>query len=84
MNLKDVPERTRRAVERMLFEGLLGKSAIARRAGLPQGVVSRIAQSMACAFLEDRGVKYERCPTCLGLVKMPCRLCYIRKIKGIK
>ncbi len=74
-------------IKRLLAEGHLSQRAIARLTGVSRGSVNAIAQGKRH---EPRPRRHEellpqapsgppqRCPTCGGLVYMPCVLCYVR------
>ena len=64
-------------VERLLAEGRLSEREIARRTGVARNTIARIAS--ARQRTEDLSLDGPpvRCPTCGGMVTMPCRRCLI-------
>lgn len=74
-------------IKRLLTEGHLSQRAIARLTGVSRGSVNAIAHGKRN---DPRSRRHEellphapsgppqRCPTCGGLVYMPCVLCYVR------
>jgi hypothetical protein len=77
-------------VRRLLASGTLSQRTIARRTGVSRGTVGLIAAGrrrdpvrIVQPWDEEPGQPLEpprRCPTCGGLVYMPCRLCHIRQL----
>jgi DNA-binding XRE family transcriptional regulator len=76
-------------VRYLLAEGSLSQRKIALRVGISRNTVHAIAQGK----VRDRDAAWKaadpslplgpprRCPTCGGMVFMPCLLCHIRAIK---
>jgi len=75
-------------IRRLLQEGQLSQRKIAARMGVSRGTVNAIAQGKRTDriprwqkdggdFTPPAGL-YVRCPTCGGMVQMPCLLCYLR------
>jgi hypothetical protein len=73
----------------LLEEGRLSQRSIARRAGVSRGTVNAIAlgkrpdptlrRRPESDFVPPSG-SLRRCPSCGGLVQMPCLLCYVRSV----
>ena len=75
-------------IRRLLAEGIFSQRKIARLTGVSRGSVGAIASGKRPDYelrsrVED---KFERpagpprrCPTCGGMVYMPCRLCALRR-----
>jgi hypothetical protein len=76
-------------VRDLLAEGLLSQRKIASRVGISRTTVGAIAQGKRpdCQSpfetydLPEPVGPPRRCPTCGGLVFMPCLLCHIRAMK---
>ena len=79
-------------IERLLREGRLSQREIAQRTGISRGSVNAIAlgrrlvESDRCrpsshAFTPPQG-NPARCPSCGGMVQMPCLACYVRSRHG--
>lgn len=78
-------------VRRLLDAGELSHRAIARKVGVSRGTVAEMAHGRRADFgrdPEDRktpGIRATtvplRCPTCGGLVYVPCRLCEAREYR---
>lgn len=74
-------------VRRMLREGRLSQRKIAERTGVSRGTVNAVASgkrvdysnrpTRKSDFTPPRGLP-TRCPSCGGLVRMPCLVCYLR------
>jgi len=73
-------------IRRLLTEERLSQRKVARITGISRGTIGRIAsgkrpdypeRSQADEWPEPSGPP-ERCPTCGGMVYMPCRLCALR------
>ena len=84
-------EREGKALE-LLREGSWSVEVIARRVGLEMERVRALAsevgvrthrsgQRRAAEDVPRDGGEPRRCPTCGGLVYMPCYLCYVRDLK---
>jgi hypothetical protein len=74
-------------VRRLLVETRLSRRKIAGQLGLSRGTVNAIASGRradhakeACEEEEEPLGPPSRCPTCGGMVYMPCRLCRVRRI----
>jgi hypothetical protein len=75
-----------REVRRLLDEDELSQRAIAARLNISRGVVNAVAHRRRdehgprsrWANPQPAGAYPDRCPTCGGLVFMPCRLCTTR------
>ena len=77
-------------VHRLLGKGSLSQRDIARNLGISRGTV----QAIAAGKRRERGPTREpatffsptavpkRCPTCGGLVQMPCLLCHVRRLRA--
>jgi len=75
-------------VRRLLGERKLSQRAIAKATGVSRGTVSAIASGKRPDYrpaIRDNELHFddpigppEKCPTCGGMVYMPCRLCQIR------
>lgn len=76
-------------VRRMLREGQLSQRKIAQTVGVSRGTVNAIASGRRRlsserrprhdvneGFAPPRG-RYRRCPSCGGLVQMPCLRCFL-------
>lgn len=76
-------------VRGLLAEGLLSQRDIALRVGISRTTVSAIAQGkrpgrqspFETYDLPEPLGPPRRCPTCGGMVFMPCLLCHIRAMK---
>lgn len=78
-------------VQRLLAEGRLSQREIAGRLGVSRGTVNAIALGKRPARLPRQSRPPEvffppegpvgRCPTCGGLVHMPCLACGLRAMK---
>ncbi len=76
-------------VRRLLAEGLLSQRRIAKAAGVSRGTVGAIASGKRPDYQmsqqpwddlwEEPTGPPERCPSCGGMVYMPCRLCRVRQ-----
>jgi len=76
-------------IKRLLGEGRLSQRKIARRVGVSRGTVNAIARGKR----PDHGPRRPgddspfpsgrpaRCPTCGGLVQMPCLACRVRALQ---
>lgn len=76
-------------VKRLLHDTALSNRKIAARMGVSRGFVDGVANGKITErkerkqeedALEQTGPK-QRCPTCGGMVFMPCRLCHVRLLK---
>jgi len=77
-------------IRRLLEEGTLSHRKIAERAGVSRGTVHAIASGKRPDYAPRRRNEREhfvppdgplrRCPTCGGLVQMPCLLCQLRSM----
>jgi hypothetical protein len=77
-------------IKRLLGEGRLSQRKIARRVGVSRGTVNAIAGGKR----PDRGPgrpaddsplpsgRPARCPTCGGMVQMPCLACRVRALQA--
>ena len=79
-------------VRRLLGEGKLSQRKIARVTGISRCTVSAIASGKRPDYPPRRPTAdepwkrsgpRERCPTCGGLVYMPCRVCRLRSRKAL-
>lgn len=77
-------------IKRLLKEGNLSQRKIARQVGVSRGTVHGIAQGRRADYKAQREAKREfvtpvgppvRCPTCGGMVQMPCLACRVRAMK---
>ena len=76
-------------VKRLLEEGALSQRKIAARVGVSRGSVNAIARGKRPDYgARRRGGELvvpsgrpARCPTCGGLVQMPCLACRIRALR---
>jgi len=81
-------------IKRLLDEGSLSQRRIARRLGVSRGTVNAIALGKRPDYEARRREEEDgfvapsgppvRCPTCGGMVQMPCLACRIRAMKGFK
>ncbi len=80
-----------REIREMLARGELSQRQIARRVGVSRGTVHAMARgkrpdrpaprrSNGRTFTPPRG-RFRRCPTCGGMVQMPCLACYLRSTR---
>lgn len=85
-----LPPMTVMEVRRLLDEGALSQRNIARNLGISRGTVHAIAAGKRpergpergpAAFFSPAAIP-RRCPTCGGLVQMPCLLCHVRRLRG--
>lgn len=78
-------------IKRLLEEGDLSQREIARQVGVSRGTVNAIARGNRPDY-EARGREREddvvapggppvRCPTCGGMVQMPCLACRVRAVR---
>jgi len=78
-------------IKRLLEEGDLSQRKIARQVGVSRGTVNAIARGKRPDY-EARGRDREddvvapggppaRCPTCGGMVEMPCLACRVRAMR---
>jgi transcriptional regulator with XRE-family HTH domain len=72
-------------VRRLLAEEKLSQRKIAKLLGMSRGTVNTIAAGKwrdreRCDEVMDVMGPPERCPSCGGMVYMPCRLCEVRKV----
>jgi len=77
-------------IERLLAAGSLSQRGIARRIGVSRGSVNAIAQGKRPDPQTRRPAREDalvapsgppvRCPTCGGLVQMPCLACRLRAL----
>jgi hypothetical protein len=78
-------------IKRLLAEGNLSQRRIARQLGVSRGTVHAIArgkrtddrtrkQKQEEDLLAPRG-PWDRCPTCGGMVQMPCLACRVRAMR---
>jgi transcriptional regulator with XRE-family HTH domain len=74
-------------VKRLLAQGVLSQRKIALTVGVSRGIVSAIATGRRPDYAAGKFERatqalplgpVERCPTCGGMVHMPCRLCGVR------
>jgi transcriptional regulator with XRE-family HTH domain len=78
-------------IKRLLDEGNLSQRRIARQLGVSRGTVHAIARGKRPDYRtrkrerEDEfvatGAPWGRCPTCGGMVQMPCLACRVRAIR---
>ncbi len=78
-------------IRQLLNEGAMSQRAIAYRTGVSRGTVQAIASGGRVeqpdrhpADLYDAltpSGRPRRCPTCGGLVQMPCLLCHVRRMR---
>ncbi len=78
-------------IERLLAAGCLSQRGIARRIGVSRGSVNAIAQGKRPDPQTRRPAREDalvapggppvRCPTCGGMVQMPCLACRLRALK---
>lgn len=78
-------------IKRLLAEGRLSQRKIAQNLGVSRGTVNAIAlgkrteRSPECRGREDEipppEGPVERCPTCGGMVHVPCLACRVRAIR---
>ncbi len=84
------PEKIRE-IKRLLQSGTLSQRNIGRRLGVSRGIVNAVARgkrpdhaererTRPAELLAPSGLPV-RCPTCGGLVQMPCVLCRVRAIQ---
>ena len=76
-------------IRRLLAEGMLSQRKIAGLLGVSRGSVGAIASGRRPDYAtfrqsqddeEEPAGPPERCPTCGGMVYMPCRLCRVRQM----
>ena len=78
-------------IKRLLDEGNLSQRRIARQVGVSRGTVHAIARGKRTDsrprkreqdddFMLPRG-PWDRCPTCGGMVQMPCLACRVRAMR---
>lgn len=78
-------------IKRLLAERTLSQRKIAARTGVSRGTVGAIARGNRPDYeaLRNKAKEQEpeeptgppqRCPTCGGMVTMPCRVCRVRKL----
>ncbi len=78
-------------IKRLLNEGNLSQRRIARQVGVSRGTVHAIARGkrpdyrtrrreQEDGFVAARG-PWDRCPTCGGMVQMPCLACRVRAMR---
>ena len=77
-----------REIRRLLAEGNFSQRKIARLTGVSRGTIGAIASGKRPDYeprsrIEDKSAQSadppRRCPTCGGMVYMPCRLCALRR-----
>jgi hypothetical protein len=75
----------------LLSAGNLSQRKIARKVGVSRGTVNAIARGKRSSSPTRPRVSHDylmpagpptRCPTCGGLVKMPCLLCRVRELRA--
>ena len=71
-----LPAETHRAIGALLEAGELSQREIARRLRVNRKTVDKAARRLSGPDASP-GPK-RRCPTCGGMVEMPCRLCEVR------
>ena len=76
-------------VIRLLKEKKISQRNIARIMGISRGSVSAIARGkIRRDFMEDVKIHpkgaWVRCPECGGKTQMPCTVCYLSKIIGVR
>jgi hypothetical protein len=73
-------------IRRLLGEGKLSQRKIARTLRVSRGVVNAVAAGrrpdLGWPGREDPGLP-KRCPTCGGMVYLPCQLCRIRALAAV-
>jgi hypothetical protein len=79
-------------IRRLLGQGELSQRAIARVVGVSRGTVNAIAcgrrpeRAADPPLPDDQWPPLEgpavRCPTCGGMVRMPCLACRVRRLRG--
>ena len=81
-----------REIQRLLATGKLTRRNIAQRLGVARGTVSAVADgkfhapSLLCEAPQPKppsdlvARETRRCPTCRAMVRMPCKLCRIRRL----
>ena len=80
-----------REVRSLLSKGRLSQRHIARSMGVSRGTVQAIASGRRPDYSTRRprdrhdtifpSGPPRRCPTCGGMVQMPCLLCHVRRIR---
>jgi transcriptional regulator with XRE-family HTH domain len=77
-------------VHRLLKIGALSQRQIARSLGISRGTVYAISRGKRVVRTPSPGIdrrlvrplgEVRRCPTCGGMVQMPCLLCEVRRIR---
>ena len=78
-------------IKRLLDEGSLSQRSIARQVGVSRGTVHSIARGKRPDYNARRREKEDeiaapsgpwgRCPTCGGMVQMPCLACRVRALR---
>lgn len=73
-------------IQRLLEEGELSQRKIARQMGVSRGTVNAIALGKRALKAARPGDDFQpptgpaaRCPTCGGMVQMPCLACRLRR-----
>ena len=85
-----LPPTTVMEVRRLLNDGCLSQRSIALSLGISRGTVHAIAAGKrperrtgqgSAGFFSPAGIP-KRCPTCGGMVQMPCLLCHVRRLRN--
>lgn len=74
-------------IRRLLVDQKLSQRKVARLTGVSRGTIGRIASGQRPDDLTVHAVPEwpepsgppQRCPSCGGMVDMPCRLCFLRR-----
>lgn len=84
-----IAEEKIREAETLLVKGVLSQRKIAKLTGLSRGTISMIASGKRKVYVKtvdpDMPAELEksppvRCPTCGGMVRMPCLFCFLKSL----